>query len=124
MKSKVFWIFIAILFISCNGSYLLNGNYKTYVKGKIRDDNYLTIIGVIGSVGNGCTRFFWSLYYSKTGLKTVLLTIMLIQIIVFSTIRFTAFIPGAYTFEIFLSNCCIGGYLVATPTATQNIYGD
>lgn len=115
---------IAILFICSCGSFLLNGNYKTYVKGSIRDDNYLTIIGVIGCVGNGCSRFFWSLFYSKTGFKTALLTIMLIQIIIFSTIRFTTSLPGAYTFEIFLSNCCIGGYLVATPTATQNIYGE
>ncbi len=123
LKSRVFWITMALLFISSCGSFLLNGNYKTYVKKTIRDDNFLTIIGVIGCVGNGCTRFFWSLFYSKTGFKTVLLTIMAIQIIVFSTIKFTTSQQEIYIIEIFLANCCIGGYLVATPTAMQNIYG-
>ena len=80
---------IVLLFICSCGAYLLNGNYKTYVKKTLHDDNYLTIIGVIGSVGNGCTRFFWSLFYSKTGFKTVWLTIMAIQIVIFSSIKFT-----------------------------------
>jgi hypothetical protein len=35
---------------------MINGNYKTYVKKTINDDQFLTIIGVIGSVANGCTR--------------------------------------------------------------------
>lgn len=68
---------------------MISGNYKTYVRKTIQDDQFLTIIGVIGAVGNGCSRFLWNLLFSKTGYKTVLLSILSIAITVFSTIRFT-----------------------------------
>ena len=78
-----------ILFGSC-GCVLINGNYKTYVKNTITDDKFLTMIGVAGAVGNGCTRFFWNLFFNKTGFKTVSLMILSICSIVLATIRFTA----------------------------------
>ena len=78
-----------IVLLSSCGCFLINGNYKTYVKGVIRDDKFLTTIGVVGSVGNGCTRFFWNLFFSKTGFKTVALIILSIFVLVLSTIRFT-----------------------------------
>lgn len=84
-----------MLFTSC-GLYLLNGNYKTYVKKSINDDYFLTIVGAVGAILNGCSRFFWNIYFLKTGYKTVLLTILTISIAVYSTIRFTINIPGAY----------------------------
>lgn len=75
---------------------MMSGNYKTYVKQTIQDDQFLTIIGVIGAVGNGCSRFFWNLLFNKTGYKTVILSLLTIAIIVFSTIRFTTLIQEAY----------------------------
>lgn len=38
------------------GVFLVNGNYKTYVKEDLDDDDFLTIIGIVGSVGNGVSR--------------------------------------------------------------------
>lgn len=111
-----------VLFTSC-GLYLLNGNYKTYVKKSINDDYFLTIVGAIGAVLNGCSRFFWNIFFLKTGYKTVLLTVLGISIAVYSTIRFTVHIPGAYMVEILLINTCIGGLLVSTPTVIQVIFG-
>jgi hypothetical protein len=68
---------------------MINGNYKTYVKTKIHDDYFLTIIGVIGAVGNGGSRFFWNMLFMKTGYKTVILSVQTLSIMVFATIRFT-----------------------------------
>lgn len=78
---------------------------------------------MIGAVGNGCSRFFWNLFFSKTGYKTVLLTILALSILVYSTIRFTVHYKEIYLIEIFCINCCIGGLLVTTPTLTQVLYG-
>lgn len=102
---------------------MINGNYKTYVKKTIRDDEFLTLIGVIGAIGNGGSRFFWNLLFSKTGYKTVYLTVIALSICVYSTIRFTTSIKSAYLFEVFLINICLGGFLVTTPTSLQYIYG-
>jgi len=89
VQSKVFMITILIALLGSCGCFLINGNYKTYVKSIIRDDRFLTTVGVIGAIGNGCSRFFWNLFFSKTGYKTVLLTILSICILVLSTIRFS-----------------------------------
>jgi len=123
MKSKIFWISNLILLMGSAGVFLINSNYKTYVKSTIQDDEFLTTIGVIGSVGNGCSRFFWNLLFNKTGYKTVLLTILTLCMIVFSTIRFTVDLKEVYLVEVFIVNCCLGGFLVSTPTASQSLYG-
>lgn len=75
---------------------MVSGNYKTYVKNTIQDDEFLTLVGVIGAIGNGCSRFCWNIVFSKTGYKTVVLSIFTIAICVFSTIRFTTSFKGAY----------------------------
>lgn len=47
----------------------------------------------------------------------------LLQIIIFATLRFTVVSIGGYLFCIFIAGCCMGGYLVMTPTVLQNIFG-
>jgi Na+/melibiose symporter-like transporter len=77
-----------VFLVSC-GPFLINGNYKTYVKSTITDDEFLTLIGIMGGIGNGCSRILWNMFFQKTGYKTVMLTLLGIEIIVFSTIHFT-----------------------------------
>lgn len=55
--AKVSWIEAVIIFFGACGPLLLNGNYKTYVKKVISNDEFLTIIGVMGSVANGFSRY-------------------------------------------------------------------
>jgi len=111
-----------VLFAAC-GLYLINGNYKTYVKASINDDYFLTIVGAIGAVANGCSRFVWNIFFLKTGYKTVMLIILGASITVYSTIRFTVHIEGVYLIEVLIINFCIGGLLGTTPTVVQAIYG-
>lgn len=103
--------------------FLLNGNYKTYVRSTINDDDFLTIVGVLGSVANGTSRFVWNVIFVKTGYRFVMLCIMTIAITVYSTIRFAVYSKAAYLTEIFLINLCLGGLLVTTPTVVQTIFG-
>ena len=109
---------------------MVNGNYKTYVKDDITDDELLTTIGVVGAVGNGTLRYlifllrmFWNLLFKNTGYKTVLSVNLIIQIIVYATIRFTVINGGAYLFAVFMINACLGGILVMGPTVAQIIFG-
>lgn len=128
--SWVCWLKVLIILFGSCGVFLVNGNYKTYVKEEIHDDEFLTIIGVVASVGNGCSRytdfrcrFFWNLLFSRTGYKTIILINLTIQILVYSTIRFTIYTPGLYLFLVFLINCCLGCFLVVTPTFAQIVFG-
>lgn len=93
------------------------------MRNTIPDDYFLTIIGVIGALGNGFSRLIWNIFFSKTGYKTVMLCVMIISIIVFSTIRFTVDKKAGYLIEVFLLNVCIGAYLVTTPTVVQAVFG-
>ncbi len=123
VRSKVFLITILIVLLGSCGCFLINGNYKTYVRTVIHDDKFLTTVGVMGAVGNGCSRFLWNLFFSKTGFKTVCLVILSICAFVLSTIRFTTSLKEIYLIEVFLINSCLGGLFVLTPTAAICIYG-
>lgn len=57
LRSRLFWAMGACAFFCSCGDLLVNGNFKTYVKKVITDDEFLTIIGSIGGIGNGCTRY-------------------------------------------------------------------
>lgn len=128
--AKISWIEVAIIFLGACGPLLLNGNYKFYVKKIINNDEFLTVIGVIGSVGNGFSRYIiylsrplWNLLLKNTGYKFIIVFNFGIQIIIFSTIRFTVNIQGLFLFYIFMSNVCIGGLLGTTPTLLHLIFG-
>lgn len=123
IKTRVFWITNFLFFLASTSIFLIINNYKSYAKTTINDDAFLTLVGVIGGLGNGCSRFFWNLLFSKTGFKTVILTATTIAAIVLVTIRFSVINPGGYLFEIFLFNCVLGGFMVSTPTGLQSIYG-
>lgn len=101
----------------------MSGNYKTYVKKEINDDKFLTLVGVVGSVVNGFSRIGWSVYFLKTGYKTVVMTIVVISVIVFATLRFTVHTKGAYLFLMLLMNLAIGGIQSSNPSLAQYMFG-
>jgi len=123
LTTRVCWVQVFLVICMASGMYLLNGNYKTYVKKYINDDDFLTTVGVIGSAANGGSRFLWNVVFVKTGYRFVMISIMSIAMIVYATIRFTVYNKAAYLVEIFLINTCLGGLLVTTPTVVQTIFG-
>jgi len=58
-------------------------NYKEYGLYYISDDHYLSILGSIGSVGNGVFRMFW-------GIMMDILTFRQIKLIVISVLMASA----------------------------------
>lgn len=88
-KSSLCWMLAAVVIFGSCGDLLLNGNYKTYVKKQITDDEFLTLIGTIGAIGNGCTRFFWNLLFNTIGFRPALAIIMCINIAMFASVNYT-----------------------------------
>lgn len=123
MSSGVCWVIVITILMSGPGMYLMNGNYKTYVKNTIDNDEFLTLIGVLAGIANGISRFFWNILFLKTGYRFVMSIILGMAIIVYATIRFTVDNEYAYLVEIFIINLCLGGLLVVTPTVIQIIFG-
>ena len=113
-----------VLILATCGVFLINGNYKTYVKESIHDDEFLTLIGTFGAIGNGFSRFCWNVLFNKTGYKFVMVLNIFLCIAVLSSIKFSVNeSPILYLVEVFIMNCCLGGYLVITPTFSQLVFG-
>lgn len=102
---------------------MINGNYKTYVKGLINDDAFLTLAGVLGSLANGLSRFIWGTIFTKTGYRFVVCLNLTITIIVLATLKFSVLNKAGFIIEIFLANFCIGGYFVSLPSYGQIVFG-
>jgi len=47
----------------------------------LADDAYLTIVGSLASVGNGCSRPAWALLYDKFGFRKVYTVAIVVQVI-------------------------------------------
>ena len=80
---------IIIIVLGSCGNLFINTNYKLYAKDKIDSDSFLTLVGLIGSVGNGVSRFFWSSLFNRIGYKLIMTLMLLINIICLATIRFS-----------------------------------
>lgn len=105
------------------GLYLIEENFKTYVRKSLNDDDFLTMIGVAGSIANGSSRFIWSLIFSKTGYKSVALGIAGISVLVLSVLRFTVDSKSAYMFMFIMVNLGVGGIQVSNPSLVQYMFG-
>lgn len=67
--------------------------------------------------------FFWNFLFRRTGYRFVATLNLLIQIVVFSTIRFTVQNTTAYLFLILLNGIYIGGMIVRVPTFLHIVFG-
>ncbi len=123
LKEWVFYRQAIILYLGACGMLFLNGNFKTYVKEDIDDDFFLTMVGVVGSIGNGFSRLVWNVVFRKGGYKTALSANLYLAIAIYSAIRFTVEVEALYMLLIFLINCCLGGILVSGPTFSQTVFG-
>jgi len=58
-------------------------NYKVYGLVHIPDDHFMTVVGSIGAVSNGCTRALWAILFDKFGFKRVYFVLVIVQVIYF-----------------------------------------
>lgn len=123
ISSWVCWRQCIIIVLLTTGLYLIEGNFKTYVRKTLNDDDFLTMIGVAGSIVNGTSRIVWSFIFSKTGYKSVALGIASISVLVLSVLRFTAYSKGGYMFMFILVNFGVGGIQVSNPSLVQYMFG-
>jgi hypothetical protein len=95
LKTGVFYAKAAVIILAVCGDLLLNGNFKTYVQTQITDDNYLTLIGSVGSIGNAFCRFVWNMVFLKAGYRCTLFILCTLNVAVLVTIRYTVSTPNS-----------------------------
>lgn len=76
------------------------------------------------NVANGIFRFIWGSFLRKYGFKYTFLIVVSINLVCFSTIYWTVFLPELYLFSFFVSGACLGGLLVMIPNLCLLVFGE
>ncbi|OMJ89822.1 hypothetical protein SteCoe_7903 [Stentor coeruleus] len=123
IKTKMFWVIFAMGFCSIMPGIYLASAYKSFGKEKINDDEFLTIVGSVGSIFNGSFRYFWGQVMDKTSFKISYSILLALQAALIVTLYYIASIKALYLIWISLILCCEGGHFSLYPTIIARMYG-
>ena len=59
----------------------MSNNYKIYELSVIDNDQFVTIVGSLGSISNGLTRPLWATFFDKFGFRKVFLVLVILQVL-------------------------------------------
>ena len=65
--------------VGSNFGLMVSVNYRTYVKDKISDDKYLTMIGSFGAIACGLSRILWGYFLHKNTFKAIYYSICILN---------------------------------------------
>lgn len=121
-SKKVYHIFLMNLFSSGLGL-LIASNFKNYGLIKINDDKFLTIVGSVGAVFNGCGRMLWGMLYDRLTFKKVYIFLLIIQIIFVATFDSISSYKSAFFIWICVLLFCEGGHFAIFPALCLKEFG-
>jgi MFS family permease len=104
------------------GIYQIN-MYKIFGAEHIDDDQFLSMIGSVGAVCNGLSRFLWAYTMEHYGFKTMILVLITIQAIICSTIYYIVSSKALYMLWISISMACSGGVAVMASSECGQLFG-
>lgn len=94
-----------------------------YASHKLYNDEYLNLVGLVGSSANGLSRYFWSALFNRIGFKLIMTIILTINILTLATIEYTVEIQAMYLMDFIIFNTTLGGMMVLAPTFSTLIFG-
>lgn len=86
-------------------------------------DYELTLIGSIGVLGNGISRYIWGYLADKLPFKVLFSFINLLLLVSVFTIQLTSENIYLYGLVVLVAYVCIGGMFAVLPVFTVKIYG-
>ena len=87
------------------------------------DDRYLTIIGAIGALVAGLSRFLWSALLEKCSFKFLLWSLLVVNSFLAFTIFYIYKIRALYLIYVLATSLCYGGFLGIFPAISSKIFG-
>ena len=122
-KSRVFYVMCGMIFMSVSNGYFIATNFKNYGMTKMSDDQFLTLVGSLGSMFNGGGRFLWGALYDKFDFKKVYTTVLIMQMIIIVTLRFISAYEIPYLIWVCGALLCEGGNFVLFPPLSLKVFG-
>ena len=120
LKSKDFILLYTISVCHMFYGYYIINMFKTLGAEHITNDQYLTLIGSVGSLVNGLSRIGWSSLLDYYSFNVVFRSLLCIQIFLISSVLWTLQYPYLYIINISLSMMCEGAMTSILPTETLN----
>ncbi len=71
----------------------MSGSYKTFGKKYIHDDKFLSLIGAVGSMGNGLSRFFWAAMLDRFDFKCLYSALLVLNGFLALTVSYAVMVP-------------------------------
>ena len=90
---------------------------------ELLDDDTLTLAGAIGSICNGCSRYFWASLQDVYGFRRVYFVVMVIQLVVSATIWNVRGNAYLYPVWVALSFLCEGAHFSQFPAVSSKVFG-
>ncbi|CAI2368758.1 unnamed protein product [Moneuplotes crassus] len=119
---RVYYIWLMLIFSSSYPLYLA-GSFKTFEQIDLHDDRFITLVGSLGAIANGLSRWFWATLQDFFGFKKIFALLMIFEIIVAFTFVSIHRIKILYLIWVFISFSSLGGYASTAPTLCAKIYG-
>ena len=107
---------------AANFGLMVSCNYKTYVK-HVMNDKYLTLLGAIGSLLCGMSRFLWTALMEKFSFRFLLWILLIVNSFLAFTIFYFSKIPFIYAIYVISSLVCYGGFLGIFPAIASKTFG-
>lgn len=123
LSTFTFKLLFVCLYCSTAAGYYIIGAYKNFGQETIHDDQFLTVVGSIGSVFNGCFRYAWAHAMEMYNFKIVYLILCGIQVVTMSTLYFVADVEALFFIWICAINCTEGGNFSLFPSILTKLYG-
>lgn len=98
-------------------------NYKEYGGLYIKDDKYLSLLGSLGSVGNGLFRMFWGVMMDLLSFRKIKLIMIGIFIASCVSIKWAVQEQASYLITIVMVYGAYGGLYSIYPTQTVRMLG-
>ena len=118
LKSREFWfLYILAVCYFFYGFYMMSA-FKIFGSTKISDDKFLTIIGAVGALINGGMRIVWSSLLDYYPFKRVFGCLILLQLILIATVKWSVSNKWFYLINVSLSMMCEGAMVAVLPTMT------
>ena len=102
---------------------MISVNYKTYMKGKILDDRYLTMIGAFGAVACSLSRYVWGMILEKETFKIIYYCLAILNCVLAFSIIYVKDVKELYFLYVLLSYIVYGGHLGIFPAVASKIFG-
>lgn len=118
-------MFLLTALLGCSVPYglFVAFNYKEYGLFFIKDDHYLSILGSVGSVGNGLFRMFWGMMMDIFPFRTNIVVMIGVFMASCASIVWSVRSQFAYPITILLTYGCYGGLYSVFPTQTIRMLG-